>query len=227
MADKGVSVMEILENSRNKQWIDGRTYLRKDLDSQNVLKPRSNYSFYRKFVPLKNQKRVMLRFLNEGDRQDLFSLFQTASDEDLRFCQHDLKDLNLLDHWLDHINSHRLLPLAAIDMANNQLIAAGTLLRGKHSASHIGEIKLFIAKPFCNLGLGSTLLDELMLLAAQENLHWIKAEVVVDQKQMIRALRNKGFQIRATLEDFFMRKDGMTHDMAFMMRAVNEKANEF
>jgi hypothetical protein len=38
-----------------------------------------------------------------------------------------------------------------------------------------------------------------MLLAAQENLHWIKAEVVVDQKQMIRALRNKGLQIRAHL----------------------------
>ena len=219
--------MEILENSRNKQWIDGRTYLRKDLDSQNILKPRSSYSFFRKFVPLKNQKRVMLRFLNEGDRQDLFSLFQTASDEDLRFCQHDLKDLNLLDHWLDHINSPRLLPLAALDLENNQLIAAGTLLRGKHTANHIGEIKLFIAEPFRNQGLGSTLLDELMLLAAQENLHWIKAEVVVDQKEMIRALRNKGFQIRANLEEFFMRKDGMTHDMAFMMRAVNEKANEF
>jgi RimJ/RimL family protein N-acetyltransferase len=226
MADKGGSVMEILENSRNKQWIDGRTYLRKDLDSQNVFKPRSDYSFYRKFVPLKNQKRVMLRFLNEGDRQDLFSLFQTASDEDLRFCQHDLKDLNLLDHWLDHINSPRLLPLAAVDLENNELIAAGTLLRGKHTANHIGEIKLFIAKPFRNLGLGSTLVDELLLLAVQQNLHWIKAEVVVDQKQMIRALRNKGFQIRANLDDFFMRKGGMTHDVALMMRALNQEPDE-
>ncbi len=219
--------MEILESSRNRRWIEGRTYFKKDLDRQNVPKARSDYSFYRKFVPLKNQKRVMLRFLNEGDRQDLFSLFQTASAEDLRFCQHDLKNLNLLNHWLDHINSPRLFPLAAIDLENNQLIAAGTLLRGKHSANHIGEIKLFIAKPFSNLGLGSTILDELMVVAAQEKLHWVKAEVVIDQKQMIRALRNKGFQIRATLEDFFMRKDGMMHDLVLMMRAINEKADEF
>jgi RimJ/RimL family protein N-acetyltransferase len=219
--------MEILENSRNRQWVNGGTYPGKDPDRQNVQVARSDYSFYRKFVPLKNQKRVMLRFLNEGDRQELFSLFQTASADDLRFCQHDLQDQNLLDHWLNHINSPRLFPLAAIDLENNQLIAAGALLRGKYGARHIGEIKLFIAKPFRNLGLGSTLVDELMLLAAQENLLWIKAEVVLDQKEMIKALRNKGFQIRATLEDFFMRKDGMTHDLVLMMRAVNEKADEF
>jgi RimJ/RimL family protein N-acetyltransferase len=218
--------MEILENSRNRRSIKGGTYFGKNLENSNVLIASPDYSFYRKFVPLKNQKRVMLRFLNEGDRQDLISLFQTTSNEDLRFCQHDLKDLNLLNHWLDHINSPRLLPLGAVDLENNQLIAAGTLLRGKHTANHIGEIKLFITKPFRNLGLGSKILEELMLLASQENLHWIKAEVVIDQKEMIKALRNKGFQIRANFEDFFMRKDGMTHDLVLLMRAVHEDTDE-
>jgi RimJ/RimL family protein N-acetyltransferase len=218
--------METLEHRRDRGLMSSETFADKALASQKAMITRPNFSFYRKFVPLKNQKRVMLRFLNEGDRQNLFSLFQTASDEDLRFCQHDLKDLNLLDHWLDHINSPRLLPLAAVDLENNELIAAGTLLRGKHTANHIGEIKLFIAKPFRNLGLGSTLVDELLLLAVQQNLHWIKAEVVVDQKQMIRALRNKGFQIRANLDDFFMRKGGMTHDVALMMRALNQEPDE-
>jgi RimJ/RimL family protein N-acetyltransferase len=218
--------MEVLRNSLNRGWISGGAHSNRDLNNQNIGIANPHYSFYRKFVPLKNQKRVMLRFLSEGDRQDLISLFQTASDEDLRFCKHDLKDLSLLNHWLDHINSPRLLPLVAVDLEDNQLIAAATLLRGKHTANHIGEINLFIAKPFRNLGLGSTILDELMLLAAQENLHWMKAEVVTDQKQMIKALRNKGFQIRANLEDFFMRKDGMTHDMVLMMRALNQETDE-
>lgn len=168
----------------------------------------------------------MLRFLQEGDRRDLISLFQTASNEDLRFCKHDLKDLTMLNHWLDHIHSPRLLPLVAVDLEDNQLIAAATLLRGKHAANHIGEIKLFIAKPFRNIGLGSKILDELMLLATQEKLHWMMAEVVTDQKQMIKALRDKGFQIKVILEDFFMRKDGVTHDIALMMRAVKEETDE-
>ena len=160
--------MEILAHGHNRGSISGRRYSGRDLGIAKMAGARPDYSFYRKFVPLKNQKRAMLRFLNAEDRQDLISLFQNAPDEDLRFCQHDLKDANLLNHWLDHINSPRLLPVGAVDLENNQLIAAGTLLRGKHTASHIGEIKLFIAKPFRNLGLGSILLDELMLLAAQE-----------------------------------------------------------
>jgi RimJ/RimL family protein N-acetyltransferase len=218
--------METLENGRNQGSLRNETFADQIFASPKTVTARQNYSFYRKFVPLKNQKRVMLRFLNGEDRQELISLFQNASGEDLRFCKHDLKDLNLLNHWLDHINSPRLLSLGAIDLENNQLIAAGTLLRGKYTANHIGEIKLFIANPFRNLGLGSTLIDELTLLAAQENLHWIRAEVVADQKQMIRALRNKGFQIRANLEDFFMRQDGVTHDMVLMMRALNQEPDE-
>jgi len=218
--------MESLRTSRGSGLRNGRTFPGKDLDSQTPVPARSDYSFYRKFVYLKNQKRIMLRFLHEGDRVDLISLFQTAPDEDFRFCKHDLKNLNLLNHWLDHINSTRLLPLGAVDLEDNQLIAAATLLRGKHTANHIGEIKLFISKPFRNLGLGSKILDELILLAVQGKLHWMRAEVVTDQKQMIKALRQKGFQIRVTLEDFFMRKDGVTHDVAFMMRAANEEIDE-
>jgi len=218
--------MEILEYSRNRGLTGGERSSARDRGSHKIAGVRSDYSFYRKFVPLKNQKRVMLRFLGEQNRQDLISLFQNASAEDLRYCQHDLKDVKLLSRWLDHINSPRLLPLGAVDLENNQLIAAGTLLRGKHTARHVGEIKLFIARHFRNLGVGSILLDELMLLAARENLHWIKAEVVVDQKITIRALRNKGFQIRANLEDFFLRKDGVTHDLVLMMRALNQEAEE-
>jgi RimJ/RimL family protein N-acetyltransferase len=66
------------------------------------------------------------------------------------------------------------------------------------------------------------MLDELILLANREKFHWLKAEVVTDQKQMIKALRNKGFQIRATLEDFFIRPDGETYDVVLMMLSLSE-----
>jgi L-amino acid N-acyltransferase YncA len=218
--------VEIVRNSRTRGWQEGGTYAGKEPETPKALNARVDNSSYRKFVQLRSQKRVMLRFLQEGDRQDLLSLFQAAPEKDLRFCNHDLKDLKLLNHWLDHSSSPRLIPLVAVDVQNNQLIAAATMLRGKRSANHIGEIKLFIAEPFRNLGLGSKILDELVLLASRENLHWMKAEVVTDQKQMIKALRNKGFQVRANLEDYFLRKDGMTHDVALMMRPVKEETDE-
>lgn len=192
-----------------------------------ALPARPDLGNYRRLISLKNDKRVMLRLLHQGDRQELIDLFQQASAEELRFFKHDLKNRRLLNHWLDHMQPQRLLPLAALDLENNRLIAAATLLKGKHSANHIGEIKIFISKPFRLLGLGSRMLDEMIHLASQEKLSWLKAEVVADQKHVIRALRAKGFQIRASLEDFFIRKDGVTHDVVLMMRSVMDTAEEF
>lgn len=179
-----------------------------------------NYVAYRKFVTLKNGKRVMLRFLNEQDRESLIRMFQEAPEEDTRFLKQDVKDIKLINYWIDHINYRKVLPLVAVDLENNQLVADATLHRGKHSAKHIGEIRIFVSRPVRNLGLGSTMLEELINLAKKEGLQWLKAEIIADHKKVIKAFRDKGFEIRATLEDYFIRKDGMTHDVVLMMRPV-------
>ncbi len=196
---------------------------REDLVS---LQANSDYAYYRRLIHLKDGKRLMLRFLTEGDRQNLIDLFQKASWEDLWFFKHDLKNRSLLNYWLNHLDYRRVLPLVAIHLEDNQLVAAATLWRGKQTAQHIGEIKIFISEPFRNLGLGSTMIDELIRLANREKLQWLKAELVADQKQLVRALRNKGFQIRATLEDYYMRQDGRTHDVLLMMLCPGEGTYE-
>jgi RimJ/RimL family protein N-acetyltransferase len=190
------------------------------------LQANSDYAFYRRLIHLKDGRRLMLRFLTDGDRQNLIDLFQKASWDDLWFFRHDLKNRSLLNYWLNHLDYRRVLPLVAINLEDNQLAAAAVLWRGKRTAQHIGEIKIFISQPLRNLGLGSKILDELIRLANQEKLHWVKAELVADQKQLVKALRNKGFQIRATLEDFFMRQDGKTHDVLWMMLCPSEGKQE-
>jgi RimJ/RimL family protein N-acetyltransferase len=67
------------------------------------------------------------------------------------------------------------------------------------------------------------MLEEIISLALQENLQWLKAEVLADHKKVIKAFRSKGFEIRATLDDYFIRKDGVTHDVVLMMRPVMKK----
>jgi len=179
-----------------------------------------NYVAYRKFVTLKNGKRVMLRFLNDQDRENLIRLFQEAPEEDTRFLKQDVKDVKLINYWVDHINYRKVLPLVAVDLETNALVADATLHRGKHSAKHIGEVRIFVSRPFRNLGLGSLMLEELINLARKEGLQWLKAEIIADHKKVIKAFREKGFEIRATLDDYFLRKDGMTHDVVLMMRPV-------
>jgi L-amino acid N-acyltransferase YncA len=179
-----------------------------------------NYVAYRKFVTLRNGKRVMFRFLNEQDRDGLIQLFQEAPEEDTRFLKQDVKDLKLVNYWIDHLNYRRVLPLLAVDLESNRIIADATLHRGKHAAKHIGEVRIFVSRSFRNLGLGSVMLEELIALAKQENLQWLKAEITADHKKVIKAFRAKGFEQKAILDDYFIRKDGVTHDVILMTRPV-------
>jgi len=179
-----------------------------------------NYVAYRKFITLKNGKRVMFRFLNEQDREGLIQMFQEAPEEDTRFLKQDVKDLKLVNYWVDHLNYRKVLPLVAVDLENNRIIGDATLHRGKHAAKHIGEIRIFVGRPFRNLGLGSLMLEEILNLALQENLMWVKAEILADHKKVIKAFRVKGFEQKCLLDDYFVRKDGVTHDVVLMMRPV-------
>lgn len=179
-----------------------------------------NYVAYRKFATLKNGKRVMFRFLNDQDRDGLVQMFQEAPEEDTRFLKQDVKDLALVNTWVDRLNYRKVLPLLAVDLENNRIIADATLHRGKHAAKHVGEIRIFVCRAFRNLGLGSLMLEEILNLALQENLMWMKAEILAEHKKVVKAFRAKGFEQKAILDDYFLRKDGVTHDVVLMMRPV-------
>ena len=75
-----------------------------------------NYVAYRKFATLKNGKRVMFRFLNDQDREALIQMFHEAPEEDVRFLKQDVKDLKVVNSWVDHLNYRKVLPLLAVDL---------------------------------------------------------------------------------------------------------------
>ncbi len=105
-------------------------------------------------------------------------------------------------------------------MEDNNIIADATLHRGKHASKHVGEIRIFVSRPYRNQGLGSIMLDEIINLAKLENLQILKAEVLTDHKGVLKAFKSKGFDLKTILDDFFLRKDGMTHDVALLTRPV-------
>ena len=182
-----------------------------------------DYVAYRKFFTLKNGKRMMFRFLTEQDRQGLIRLFQEAPEEDTRFLKQNVKNENVVNYWIDHINYPKVLPLLAVDLENNQIVAHATLQRGKYSSKHIGEIRIFVSRAYRGLGMGSQMLKELIHLASLKKLQWLKAEIIADHKQVIKAFRAQGFEPKALLDDYFLRLDGVTHDVVLMMRPVVKK----
>jgi ribosomal protein S18 acetylase RimI-like enzyme len=182
---------------------------------------------YHKLVALKNRSEVMIRLSNGQERNGLFKFFQQASPEDIQFCKEDMRDPQVLDYWLNPENSRRLMSLVAADVTTNQIVASLNLSKGREAAGNIGDIKqILVARPLQNLGLGSLMLDELIVLASGERLHWLKAEIVADFKKIVKAFQGKGFEIRAILDDYFRDSKGATYDVALMMRPLINKDDE-
>ena len=179
---------------------------------------------YRKLATLKNGEKVLIRFPNGEDRESLIKLFQEARLDDIEFCKEDLKNPQVVHNWLNRENSRRILSLVAVEMRTNQPIAALTLFRGEQAALKVGEIQtIFVSRPFQGLGVGSLLIDELLDLALQKNIYWLKVEMPLEQEYAVKAFLSREFEIRATLDDFFISKEGVPHDVALMMRPLIKK----
>ncbi len=179
---------------------------------------------YSKFATLKNGKRLEIRLPRDEDRDGLIKLLQRTPKEEVQFCKEDVKDLGLLDGWLRSQNSQRLIFLVAIDLEEFQPVASINLRCGQHTDVKVGEIlQILVDKPFQGFGLGSMLLDSLIFLAAMAKLHWLKAEVVTDLKNVLRAFSSRGFQTKTILEDYFTDARGKTYDVALMMLSLQEQ----
>jgi L-amino acid N-acyltransferase YncA len=175
---------------------------------------------YRRLFTLSSGKKVKCRLLNGQDQDSLLNLYQTAPLEDTYFLNQDVKDMVPAKSHADQPTPRRTI-LVALDMDEGRLIAAAQMERGLGCAKHIGEIQqIFVARPFQNLGLGGLLLGELIELSRAEKLQWLKAEIVSENKSALKGFLSKGFKIKATLEDFFIGRDGATHDVVLVTRPL-------
>ncbi len=178
-----------------------------------------NHDSYRKFATLTNGNKVVVRCLNREDRGGIIKFFEQAPQEDVQFCKEDVKNPEVIDYWLNPGNYHGIMALVAEDLETKQIVASLNLYRGQQAALNVGEIQqILVARPFQGLGLGSRLLDHLMDLTTKANLHWLKVEVNTELKNVIKAFLARGFEIRATFEDYFRDSEGATYDVVLMMR---------
>lgn len=178
-----------------------------------------NFAVYRKFVNLNNGKRVLLRPLLEEDQERLYKLFAEASEDDTKFLKDDVKQPETVGRWIGNLDYERVMPLVAY--CDDRLVGDVAVYRGTKTVRHVGEIRIFLAQDFRGVGLGSKMLQEMFEVAKKADLAFLRAEVILDHVKVVKAFRRLGFDLRCTLDDYFMRRDGVTHDIALMVKRLN------
>jgi len=172
---------------------------------------------YVRFGTLRNGQKVLLRVIKKHDREELARLFRETPAEEVRFLKYDVKAPRWLEAWLAGLNYRQVLPLAAVDLEEHRFLAGGFLKRGRRTTGHTAEVQLLVPGPYRSLGLDDLLLEELISLAGQTDLQLLKAELAAEDQPAIRTFRDRGFKIRAAMDDYFLDRYGFTHDVVLLL----------
>lgn len=180
---------------------------------------------YRSVVTLPDGAQVILRPLQQSDGQRLLDMFKRVSEGDLDYFRSDVRNQEVLEEWVTHLDYDRVFPLVAV--ADDRIVGDATLHFGTGPHHHIAEVRIFLVEEFRRRGLGTLMLQTLVQLAKRMGLYQLVAEIPMEQSHVIKAFKTTGFSSKFIREDYFMTPDGLTHDVVVLTLRLVDRTGEF
>lgn len=169
---------------------------------------------------LNNGEVVVLKLLETVDEDPLRRFFEGIPDRELETLRDDVRDPRTISRWTESLDYRHVMPLVAWDAAMKGIVAVSTLHRMKGVYRHVAEVRIVVGTSHRKLGLGSTLIKELVEIGTHQGLFFLKAEILAENQLAVKAFRQLGFEVKCTLEDYFMTAAGKTRDVVLMMKRL-------
>lgn len=180
---------------------------------------------YRTVVRLGDGAQVILRPLLEDDGERLARMFGKASEGDLDYFRSDVRNQDVLEEWVTHLDYEKVYPLVAV--VNNEIVGDATMHFGTGPTRHIAEVRIFLTPEYRRRGLGTAMLQTVVRLGKRMGLQQLVAEIPMEQTSVIKAFKGVGFASKLLREDHFMTPDGLTHDVVVLTLRLLERSGEF
>jgi len=166
-------------------------------------------------VSLASGQEVVLRPLVEADAEALHRFFVALPEEDRLFLEDDVTQRAFVERLLAEKQAGQAFTLVAEH--RGEIVGYGALYRPKYGwSTHVGRVRLVVARAWQRRGLGSALLRELVRKAQSLALDKLVAEVVEDQEGALRAFQRLGFQKEAVLSDHVRDITGKKRDLVIL-----------
>jgi L-amino acid N-acyltransferase YncA len=169
---------------------------------------------------LVNGEMVHFRLLTPADVELLREFFFSIPEKEAASLRHDIRNTETVDRWIQKLDYRKVFPVLAMDEEAQRVIAVASLHFLEGVYRHIAEIRIVVGKAYRQLGLGSALIKELIEVANRLGLHFLKAEVPMENQLAIRAFRQLGFEVKCTLERYYMTRLGETRDIVLMIKRL-------
>jgi L-amino acid N-acyltransferase YncA len=172
-----------------------------------------------KTTVLKDGTKVLLKAMTHTDRDALHQFFSRIPEQDRKFLKHDVSRKDVIDSWLQDINYGRVFPvLAEVD---GKIVADATLHRRSAGwLKHVAEVRLVVDPAYRHKGLGSHLLEEIIMLAIDAGVEKLVAEIVAEERAAIRAFQRFNFEQVAVLPGIVKDQTGRYQDLVVMVLDV-------
>ena len=170
---------------------------------------------------MKDGTEVMIRRLAPNDIDKLMEFYGSLPEEDRRYLKFDVTDRKVVAKRLRRIENGDDIRIVAVH--GGVIVASGALeLSGEAWSKHQGEIRVVIARPFQQRGLGTILIRELYFVAVQNQLTTIIARMMRPQTGALKIFRRLGFREESILPDFVKDLGGGSQDLIVMRCEVKD-----
>lgn len=167
---------------------------------------------YPKTVSLKDWTKVTLWPMTHHDEERLCEFFCRIPEEDRKLLKEDVANRAVIANWCRRIDYNRVLPILA--EAHGKIVGDATLHRRESGwLQHVGEIRVVVDPEYRRRGLGSLLIEDLMLLAMDAKLERLFVELIANEIAAVKAFERAGFERVAHLPRFARDRNNMSQDL--------------
>jgi GNAT superfamily N-acetyltransferase len=170
---------------------------------------------------MKDGTEVTIRRIVANDIDRLMDFYGSLPEEDRKYLKFDVMDRKVVAKRLRRIEAGDDIRIVAVH--GGLIVASGALeLSGETWSKHQGEIRVMVARPFQQRGLGTIMIRELYFIAIQNNIDTIVARMMRPQAGAQKVFRRLGFRDETMLPDFVKDLQGGSQDLIVMTCNVKD-----
>jgi len=164
-------------------------------------------------VMLKDGRTVLIRKFQIEDKQKLVEMYESLSDEAVRWGMPPYTRERIESGWLSNLQNLIII----VAFYQDKIVGHAQIFKFAHPRRKgTSDLVMYLHQDFHNVGMGTAMLKELLELAKEEKLHRIGLSVIADNKRAIYLYQKFGFKEEGLKKDAYLGEDGKYHDELMM-----------
>jgi RimJ/RimL family protein N-acetyltransferase len=176
---------------------------------------------YPRTVIVKDDREVEIWPMTADDAPALLEFYRSLPPEDLLYLREDVTKPESMTRWVESIESEQGWHLLA--GYEGRIIADGELDHQFYGWSrHVGELRIVVDPTFRGSGLSMVIAQEVLAQAADEDLHKVMVQMMVDQRPALHLCERLGFRHEAILKEHVQDQHGQLRDLVIMAYFIQD-----